>query len=211
MLLRNSRRQLCCRLSVALIAGLAVLAVERTASGQAGLTPKPLSTVGGYTGQSLRNIYRSDVGTGYTVQSLNNIALSNAQARVPYVGQQQQQTTPAATIGPGIGARSNKPFSSISTTPTISPYLNLFNTSRTGTSAFNYQTLVRPQLQQQALNQAQQRQNLDVDRKVQALAARGAYTNETAGSDQETPTGHQTTFMYYGHYYSNEGSHRKRQ
>jgi hypothetical protein len=192
-----------------LLAGLATLAVERTARGQAGITSRPLSDVGGYTGTALQNIYRSDVGTGYTSQSLNNIALANAQARVPYVGQ-QAPSTPAATIGPGISDRTSKPFSSVSTTPTISPYLNLFNTSRTGTSAFNYQTLVRPQLQQQALNQQQQRQNLDVDRKVQALAARGAYSNP-AGSDQENPTGHETTFMYYGHYYANEGPHRKRQ
>jgi hypothetical protein len=159
----------------------------------------------------LRNIYNTDVGTGYTAQSLNNIALQNAQARVPYVGQSSaQQDTPAATIGPGVNDRATKPFSSLTTTPTVSPYLNLFNTSRTGTSAFNYQTLVRPQLQQQALNQQQQRQNLDVDRKVQALAARGAYAS-AAGSDQQVPTGHETAFMYYGHYYASESPHRKRQ
>jgi hypothetical protein len=172
---------------------------------------QPPSNVGGYTGQALRNIYNQDIGTGYTVQSLNGIALQNAQSRVPYVGQSSYQPdAPAATIGPGVSDRATKPFSSLTTTPTISPYLNLFNTSRTGTSAFNYQTLVRPQLQQQALNQQQQRQNLDIDRKVQALAARGAYTS-AAGSDQQVPTGHETTFMYYGHYYASESPHRKRQ
>jgi hypothetical protein len=190
----------------ALVSGLAV----RIAVAQDSVSGGPSSNVGGYTGEAMKSLYRSDVGTGYTVQSLNSIALANAQSRVPYVGQAQAtDSMPAATIGPGIGARSTKPFSSISTTPTVSPYLNLFNTSGTGTSAFNYQTLVRPQLQQQAINQQQQRQNLDIDRKVQALAARGAYSHPE-GSDQEAPTGHQTTFMYYGHYYADEGAHRKR-
>jgi hypothetical protein len=191
-----------------LFCGLAVMLAAQTAFAQSGIPTGPLSNVGGYSGQALKSLYNSDVGTGYTGQSLNNIALQNAQARVPYVGQ-NTDSAPAATIGPGIGARSTKPFSSITTTPTVSPYLNLFNNSRTGTSAFNYQTLVRPQLQQQAINQQQQRQNLDVDRKVQALAARGAYSHPE-GSDQQVPTGHQTTFMYYGHYYADEGPHRKR-
>jgi hypothetical protein len=170
----------------------------------------PISTTGGDTGEALKSLYRSDVGTGYTINSLNAIALQNAQATVPYVGQSGSvDDTPAATIGPGIGARSTKPFSSITSTPTVSPYLNLFRTSTNGTSAFNYQTLVRPQLQQQAINQSQQRQNLEVDRKVQALAARGAYSS-AAGSDQQAPTGHQSTYMNYGHYYADENPHRKR-
>jgi hypothetical protein len=172
--------------------------------------PDRASTLSGYSGQALRNLYSSDIGTGYTGQSLNNLALQQAQARVPNVGQASSLVdSPAASIGPGLSPRSSKPFSSVSTSPTISPYLNLFNTSRTGSDAFNYQTLVRPQLQQQAINQRQQRENLDIDRKVQALAARSAYNNQ-AGSDQQVPTGHVTTFMNYGHYYEGGSPHRKR-
>ena len=183
-----------------------------SAQGQISSAPSTFSNSGisGYTGQALQNLYRSDVGNGYSVQSLNQLVLQNAQARVPYVGQQGPPDLGPATIGPGLATRATKPFSTISTTPTVSPYLNLFNTSQNGTSAFNYQTLVRPQLQQNAINQAQMRQNLDVDRKVQALAARGAYSNP-AGSETEYPTGHQTAYMYYGHYYPDAGDHRKRQ
>jgi hypothetical protein len=206
-----------CSLSIRPWAGawLALIAaglIAPAAKGQIYGAPSTFSNsgIGGYTGQTLQNLYRTDVGNGYTVQSLNQLVLQNAQARVPYVGQQGPPDLGPATIGPGLATRASKPFSTISQTPTVSPYLNLFNTSQNGTSAFNYQTLVRPQLQQQAINQAQMRQNLDVDRKVQALAARGAYTNP-AGSDQEYPTGHQTAYMYYGHYYPDAGDHRKRQ
>jgi hypothetical protein len=191
----------------AIIAALAMLGSRGLAVAQSAI-PKPPSTVGGYTGTSLQNLYRTDIGTGYSAQSLNNIALENARARVPNVGQ-QTLSAPAATIGPGVIDRATKPFTNISSRPTVSPYLNLFNTSRTGNTDFNYQTLVRPQLQQQALNQQLQRQNLDTDRKVQALAARGAYSSP-AGSESQYPTGHQTTFMYTDHFYANANPHRKR-
>jgi hypothetical protein len=177
-----------------------------------GLNPKPISNSGGYSGQALQNIYRNSIGTGYSSQSINAQTMASVRGNVqPNLGQQQQPSVslPAATIGAGIGGLATKPFTNITQRPTVSPYLNLFNTSRTGNSDFNYQTLVRPQLQQQAINQQQLRQNLDVDRRVQALAARGAYQNQ-AGSDQQYPTGHQTTFMYLGHYYSDANPHRKR-
>ncbi len=194
-----------------MVAVATLMATAEFALAQDSSIPKPLSTVGGYTGQAIKQLYDSDIGTGYTAQSLNSYALRSAQTQAPYVGQSSFIPGGAsASIGPGAGSRSSKPFSSVSTTPTVSPYLNLFNTSRTGSDAFNYQTLVRPQLQQQAINQQQQRENLDIDRKVQALAARSAYNNP-AGSDTQAPTGHETGFMYYGHYYQNGGPHRKRQ
>jgi hypothetical protein len=196
---------------VGFIAIAAALATSQLAVAQSssGYSPQPLSNLGGYTGQTMQNLYRSDIGSGFTGQSLNNIALQNAMARVPLVGQQTPQDIPAATIGAGLADRTTKPFTNITQRPTVSPYLNLFNTSRTGNTDFNYQTLVRPALQQQAINQQLQRQNLDTERRVQALAARGAYANQ-AGSDQQYPTGHQTTFMYTGHYYSDANPHRKR-
>jgi hypothetical protein len=178
-----------------------------------GLNPQPVSNTGGYTGQTLQNIYRNSIGTGYTAQSQNAQTLANYRGNYqPNLGQQQQPSVslPAATIGAGLADNATKPFSNITQRPTISPYLNLFSSSTNGSTAFNYQTLVRPQLQQQAINQQQVQQNLTIDRRVQALAARGAYQNQ-AGSETQYPTGHQTTFMYTGHYYSDANPHRKRQ
>ena len=199
-------------LLIALIAvSVAVIPEHRAAAQNTGLStnPQPRSSVGGYTGQTLQNLYRTDIGTGY---SANRSTARCSRIRRPASPKSGSKcsSTPAATIGPGVMDRAVKPFTNITTTPTVSPYLNLFNTSRTGNTDFNYQTLVRPQLQQQAVNQQLQRQNLDTDRRVQALAARGAFQNQ-AGSDQQYPTGHQTTFMYTGHYYTDANPHRKRQ
>ena len=83
--------------------------------------------------------------------------------------------------------------------PTVSPYLNLFRDDLDGSGDFNYQTLVRPMLQQQQYNQQAQRQSLEISRRLQAIAAQGDFN--AAGSKDQYPTGHQTVFQYYGHHY----------
>lgn len=164
---------------------------------------KPRSTSGSYTRNELRNIYQQDVGQGYTSQSLNSIALRNAQARVGYVGQSTPGTSGAlrpssvSSLAPG---RSAKPFNSVSSSPTVSPYMNLFREDLDGNSDLNYQTLVRPQFQQMQQNQQFERQNMELNYKVQSISAQSAFQNP-AGSENIYPTGHQTAFGYYGRYY----------
>ena len=115
----------------------------------------------------------------------------------------------AGRIGLGLGgsSRSSKPFSSYSSQPTVSPYLNLFRTDLNGGGNFNYSTLVQPQLQQQQLNQQLERQNLQTNRRLQAIAAQSDFNPE--GSKDEYPTGHQTVFQYMGHYFPVARPHPK--
>ena len=164
------------------------------------------SSVGGYAGNEIRSIYREDIGQGYTSQSLNAISLQNAQARVGYFGQSSAgmgtrsssaSSTPVSSLAP---SRSAKPFSSVTSSPTVSPYLNLFRDDFDGSGDFNYQTLVRPQLQQQQLNQQFQNQNLELSQRVQQISAQSPYQN-AAGSEAIYPTGHQTAFGYHSHFY----------
>jgi hypothetical protein len=131
---------------------------------------------------------------------LNQIALQNARARAPYFG-----PTTAAAQGPrvnlGLGAPgpANKPFSSFSPTPTTSPYLNLFREDFEGGSDFNYNTLVRPMLQQQQFNQQVQRQSIELSRRMQSMSAQSDFN--PAGAKDQYPTGHQTAYRYYGHFH----------
>lgn len=165
---------------------------------QAQFDAKPVSQTGGYTGQAMQQIYRENVGTGFSGSSLNMIALQNAQARVPFVG---QTTTSFGVPRVGSGfAPSNitKPFSSYTAAPTVSPYMNLFREDLEGGSDINYNTLVRPQLQQQAFNQQVQRE-IDYSVKMQSIAAQNDYNAQ--GSKDILPTGHQTAFRYTGRYY----------
>jgi hypothetical protein len=101
----------------------------------------------------------------------------------------------------GVGASSlrNKPFSTYSAPPTVSPYLNLFRVDLNGNSDFNYSTLVRPQLQQQQTNNQLERQNLQNARRLQSIAAQADFNPQ--GAKDQYPTGHQTVFGYRGHYF----------
>lgn len=128
-----------------------------------------------------------------------------AQSTAFNIPQLNQPTMPpsssAGRIGTGLGAtsRSSKPFSSYSPQPTVSPYLNLFRVDLNGSSGLNYSTLVRPQLQQQQINQQLERQNLQTNRRLQSIAAQADFNPQ--GANDQAPTGHQTVYNYLGRYY----------
>jgi hypothetical protein len=161
--------------------------------------PRPVGTTGGFAGSELGNIYRRDVGIGYNATSVNRLTLQNQRVHLPYAGAGQASIRgPRIGLGTGASAAS-KPFSNYTPPPTVSPYLNLFREERDGSSDFNYQTLVRPLLQQQQFNQQAERQAMELARRLQSMAAQSDFNPE--GSTTQFPTGHQSVFMYYGHYY----------
>jgi hypothetical protein len=164
--------------------------------------PRPLSNTGGAAGAELNQIYGQDVGYGYSAASINRHTLLNNQVRAPYgpgIGAISQTARPRIGLGVGTSSPAGKPFSGYTPSPTISPYLNLFREDFDGSSDFNYQTLVRPMLQQQQINQQVERQAMEMARRMQSMAAQSDFSPQ--GSTTQFPTGHQTVFMYYGHYY----------
>ena len=170
--------------------------------------PTPRSSRGGHAGRELRSLYRSDVGQGFTIASQNALAMQRAQARVPYVGQSTTASGPNNRISLGLSpSRTSKPFANTSSRPTVSPYLNLFREDLGGTNDFNYHTLVRPQLQQQQVNRQVQDQARATSQRVQQLSARSAFNAQ--GSQNQSPTGHQTVFGYYGRYYPGLSGRRR--
>lgn len=76
--------------------------------------------------------------------------------------------------------------------PTVSPYLNLLNNNNQLNGVPNYQSLVRPLLDQQS---AIQRQGNSLQRLQQQVNTQGA-----AGTSGHA-TGHTTFFMHYSHFY----------
>jgi hypothetical protein len=160
---------------------------------------QPISKPGGYASAELQTIYNQAIGTGYTANSLNAITLNNALFR-----NQGLNTANRAGGGPRIGmglgpSVAGKPFASFSPAPTVSPYLNLFRTDLEGGSDMNYNTLVRPMLQQQQFNQQIQRQSLEFARRLQSISAQSDFNPR--GSESQYPTGHQTVYRYYGRFY----------
>ena len=188
-------------LSVLLGASMVMVYVG-TVAADTGSSFKPVSSVGGYSGEALRSIYRQGIGNDYTVSGINQKSLRQGSAYVPYVGQSVRNTGSSLGLS---SPRLGKAFSSISSSPTVSPYLNLFREDLSGSGDLNYNTIVKPQLEQRRMNEQLQRQNLEIARRVQSIAAQADYNPQ--GSKSQYPTGHQTVFMYLGHYYPS-ASHR---
>jgi len=188
----------------AIAAGLIVVVSSAQAQSNFITGTQPRASSGGFSDTEIRSIYRDDVGEGYTSSSLNSISMHNARAQVGNYGQssaQRSQSSLGASRMPSLApGRSSKPFSAVSSSPTVSPYLNLFREDFEGGGDFNYQTLVRPQFQQLATNQQFQRQNSELSQRVQSISAQSAFQNP-AGSESQYPTGHQTAFGYYGSFY----------
>lgn len=147
-------------------------------------------TVGDY---SLNQIVRSDLRTNFGLGTGSSLPSSSISRSFSDLGLSRASTS--------------KPFSSVTPSPTVSPYMNLFRDDLSGGNDLNYQTLVRPQLEQQRVNAQVQRQNMELARRVQSISAKSNYGNPQ-GSESQYPTGHPTSFKYYSHFYPSAGGRR---
>ncbi|HEY2841119.1 MAG TPA: hypothetical protein VGJ26_18330 [Pirellulales bacterium] len=77
--------------------------------------------------------------------------------------------------------------------PSVSPYLNLLNGGDPNLT--NYQSMVRPMVNQNRVNA---QQNAQINR----LEAKPP-TSGNAGSESMRSTGHQATYRNYSHFYPN--------
>jgi len=193
------------RLWLVCISAAALLNLGSTATAQMSLSLlKPASNVGGVAGNEMRGIYRQSIGNDYTVSQVIQNTRNQMSSQASYVGQEIRSG--ARYDVPVSAAPTSKPFSGFTPSPTVSPWMNMFREDLSGTGDLNYQTLVRPQLNQERINRQVERQNMELGQRVQAMSARNAYNPE--GSQQMYPTGHPTTFMNYGHYYPVSRRHR---
>jgi hypothetical protein len=152
----------------------------------------------------MMGVYNESIGTGYSAQSLNSIALNAARDQYNRnIAQGPALAKPGPRLSLQQGGAGAKPFSNYSPSPTTSPYLNLFRDDFAGESDLNYNTLVRPQIQQQQFNQQVQRQGQEIARRMQSMAAQSDFNPQ--GDQNQFPTGHQTVFGYYGHFHPNKG------
>jgi hypothetical protein len=91
----------------------------------------------------------------------------------------------------------NKPFASVSRGPTVTPYLGLTGLPSGG--ATNYYANVKPQLEQQRVNQQAQQQNVKLQHQLNQMAAQAPF--DPRGSEQMAPTGHAAVYLNLGGYY----------
>lgn len=132
--------------------------------------------------------------------NLSGTGLSTSVALDGQLRRSPKPARPASTFNIGSIGSASKPFSNSVPDSTVSPYLNLFNDSFTADpNSVPYQSIVRPQLNQQAFNQQVQTQAAVLNRRVQQVAAQPAFNPQ--GSERQLPTGHSTVFGNTSHFY----------
>ena len=173
---------------VALLSCLAVAGVEQ-ASAQSQFTNFLMNAnrnVSGATPSQFtsRALMQQQVNQAFNVGSFSPHALANqAQFAKSYFS---SFSSNVSSTGPVV-----KPFSGANFgSPSVTPYLSL--SSPFSSTATNYYTQVRPQIDQQRLIQQQQQQNIAVQRQLNSISARPPY--DVAGSARIAPTGHSAVF-----------------
>jgi len=99
---------------------------------------------------------------------------------------------------PAAGAPKSKPFANSVGQGSVSPWLALSQPFTSPTT--NYYSNVRPQLDQQRMNQQLASRNAQMQHQLNAMAAKPPY--DPTGSENMAPTGHAAAFQNYGGYYT---------
>ena len=106
-----------------------------------------------------------------------------------------------AMTGPG----KSKPFSHVNQGPNASPYLGLLADNPFTSTTTNYFNHVRPQIEQQKVNEKLMQQNLKMQQQLTAAAAQPPYS--ATGSEDRAPTGHAAVYQNNGGVYGNPGGY----
>jgi hypothetical protein len=171
------------RKSLLVIAVVSVLAVGGEAFAQQSFYTK--TQLGGYR---INNSTQ-----GYSSQRIRNNIYNRSVPQFNYNSLNRNLFQSSLT-----GRPLQKPFSNPAGRPSVSPYLGL--SAPFSSTAEQYYTQVRPQLQQQRVNQQLAARNAQMQQQLNSLAAQA--TLATASNEDLVPTGHVAAFMNYGGYYT---------
>ena len=115
----------------------------------------------------------------------------------PSSGRQPATSGPVAPPRPRQGG---KPFQGVSSSPTVSPYLNLFR-EEDSTELPNYFTFVRPMQEQQRTNRLQHQELMRLRRQVQTMPYGAQSTAMGTGSGALPSTGHGARYFNTSGYF----------
>jgi hypothetical protein len=133
-------------------------------------------------------------GTPITSQTRNALEFYGGRSALRTLDQMPHRTAIQPSSTSQI-SYNGKPFQATQTGPTISPYLNLFrDETERSESVPSYYSYVRPQLEQQATSQQQQREILSLQRQIQTGGRLPATSVPGAG----TQSRFMDTAQFYG-------------
>lgn len=143
-----------------------------------------------YTKTQLSNFKRRNSASGFSPAQIRSDLYRRT---VPqYSFSSQNRNLFGSSLGGG-----QKPFSQLGARGGVSPYLGL--SAPFSSTAEQYYTQVRPQLQQQRINQQMQQRSAQLQHQLNSIAAQPPY--DPQGSETVAPTGHGAVFQNRGGYY----------
>lgn len=97
----------------------------------------------------------------------------------------------------------SKPFSHVQQGANTNPYMGLLSDNPFTSSTTNYFNNVRPQIEQQRMNQKLMEQNMKMQKQLNSIAARPPF--DPTGSEDRAPTGHAAVYQEHGGVFGNPG------
>ncbi len=151
-----------------------------------------------YAKNQLRGISLQNSSAGFSSERLRQTLYNRTVPQYGFSSINRNQFSNLVSWGnsPTSSGRS-KPFSTAPGNGSVSPWLAL--SEPFSSSAHNYYTQVRPQLDQQRAQQQAARQQAMMQSQLNKLAAKPPY--DPSGSNSMAPTGHVAVFMNYGSFY----------
>lgn len=147
-----------------------------------------------YTNRLLNSYQRGNSAQAFTSQRFQNSVINRV------VPTYQFSNVNRNLLSSAVPAR-QKPFTSYRPSSPVSPYLALDQPFQN--TATTYYTQIRPMQEQERVNQQMAARSQQFQRQLNAIAAQGPYS--PVGDAERAPTGHASTFMNYGGYYTMPG------
>lgn len=146
---------------------------------------------------TLNSLYRRNSAARYSIEGVQQRNINSAVKPTGVAGVNRQTYAPTS---PGGLSQKRKPFSGIDRGPAVSPYLSLTNAANSpfASTSNDYYNIVRPQQQQERINQRVAKQQYMQQKQLNQVAAQGPYSIK--GDDELAPTGHGSGFMQFGAY-----------
>lgn len=155
-----------------------------------------------YAAAQVNQLKNRNSAAGFTSQQITNSVINQAIPRYQFSNVNRGLLRGAS--GSSAVTRP-KPFTGANQGSSTSPYLGLLADSPFSSTTTNYFSKVRPQIEQQRMNDQLMSQNMKLQQQLQAVAAQGPYS--ATGSEDRAPTGHAAVYMNNGGTYGNHGGY----
>jgi hypothetical protein len=151
---------------------------------------------GVYLEKTLGGLKNRNTASGFTSDMMKNRTINRSVPQYSFSTVNQNMFRSASTSS----RPAQKPFSSFNRSSGLTPYMGLLASNPFTSTTDNYFSVVRPQIEQQKINEQLQQRNLMLQRQLNDVALKGAANPQ--GDVERAPTGHVSVYMNYGGYYT---------